>query len=99
MQEEIVGELSRAEDSCFQLLDSIHKYYMSRAKLVSKVLKYPGLADYERGVLELDVKQYTMLRFTCMDIRNTYAVLNDLIAKNLEKINKPRDSEAMHSMY
>jgi hypothetical protein len=99
VQEEVVGELSRSEDACFTLLDSLHKYYTSRAKLVSKVLKYPGLADYERGVVELDVKQYTMLRFTSMDLRNTLAVLHDLVVKNLDKVNKPRGTEPMHNMY
>ena len=36
-QEETVGELGRAEDNAFSLLEQMTKYYVSRAKLVSKV--------------------------------------------------------------
>jgi hypothetical protein len=46
IQEETVNELSRAEDTSFSLLDSMNKYLMTRAKLVSRVIKYPGLRDY-----------------------------------------------------
>lgn len=46
VQEETVNELTRAEDTSFALLDSMNKYYMTRAKLVSRVFKYPGLRDY-----------------------------------------------------
>lgn len=38
VQEETVNELSRAEDSGFALLDTITKYYVTRGKLVSKVV-------------------------------------------------------------
>jgi hypothetical protein len=37
LKEEIVGELSRAEGDAFGLLETMTKYYISRAKLVSKV--------------------------------------------------------------
>ena len=38
IQEETVNELSRAEESGFAGLESMSKYYVTRAKLVSKVL-------------------------------------------------------------
>jgi hypothetical protein len=38
IQEETVNELGRAEDSGFAVLESMTKYFVTRAKLVSKVL-------------------------------------------------------------
>lgn len=36
-KEEIINELGRAEDAGFSVLENITKYYVDRAKLVSKV--------------------------------------------------------------
>ncbi|KNC73470.1 hypothetical protein SARC_13972, partial [Sphaeroforma arctica JP610] len=60
--EETVNELSRAEDSGFTVLESITKYFVMRAKLASKVLKYPSIKDYRLSVNELDEKEYINLR-------------------------------------
>ena len=38
VQEETIQDLSRTEDSVYGVLDEIYKYYVSRGKLVSKVL-------------------------------------------------------------
>lgn len=54
VQEETVNELSRAEDTSFALLDSMNKYLMTRGKLVSRVIKYPGLRDY---TVSIDLKK------------------------------------------
>eukprot|EP00124_Ichthyophonus_hoferi_P000446 Ihof_evm17s16 gene=Ihof_evmTU17s16 len=62
IQEETVNELSRAEDSGFTVLESITKYFVMRAKLVSKVRKYPGIMDYQISIAELDEKEYINLR-------------------------------------
>merc|ERR550514_1321589 len=47
IQEEIIGELSRCEDSAFTIMDCITKYYATRAKLVTKVIKYPQVEDFK----------------------------------------------------
>eukprot|EP01137_Pigoraptor_chileana_P016776 Opistho-2@73864 len=92
IQEETVGELTRAEDSGFAVLESITKYYATRGKLSSKMLKYPTIADYRQSVIELDEKEYTNLRMCIVDLRNNYAILNDMIHKNIDKIRKPRNT-------
>ena len=70
IQEETVSELSRAEDSGFAVLESMAKYYVMRAKLVSRVcflfvsvnsdieqvMKYPSVQDYIQSVIEMDEK-------------------------------------------
>jgi proteasome activator subunit 3 (PA28 gamma) len=99
IQEEVVKELSSAEDSAFAVLDSISKYYMQRAKLVTKVMKYPHVKDYQYCIWELDEKEYTWLRLTAIDIRNNYAMLYDLIQKNFDRIEKPRQENAHAALY
>eukprot|EP01134_Creolimax_fragrantissima_P007585 CFRG7585T1 len=99
IQEETVNELSRAEDSGFTVLESITKYFVMRAKLASKVLKYPTIMDYRLSVNELDEKEYVNLRLCAQDLRNNYSILHDMITKNMEKIKKPRSSNSSASMY
>eukprot|EP00727_Mastigamoeba_balamuthi_P012704 m51a1_g8056 putative proteasome activator complex subunit 3 isoform x2 (293) ;mRNA; r:122879-123898 len=99
IQEETVSELGRAEDAGFAALENVTKYYLSRAKLVTKVHKYPGVEDYLRAVVELDQKQYTNLRLSVLDLRNNYGIIYDLIVKNLEKIQSPRGSNHMDQLF
>jgi proteasome activator subunit 3 (PA28 gamma) len=99
IQEETVSELGRAEDSGFAVLENMTKYYITRAKLISKVLKYPGVADYRQSVVELDEKEYINLKLCCLDLRNNYAILYDMITKNLEKIRTPRSSNHLSSLF
>lgn len=99
IQEETVSELSRAEDSVFSIFESMSGYFVSRAKVGSKMLKYPEVQDYLMAVRELDSKMYTNLRLFCSDLRNNAALLHDLIIKNLEKIRSPRSSNHQSSMY
>jgi len=98
IQEETVSELGRAEDSGLGVLESMTKYFVTRAKLVSKVLKYPDVSDYRQSIIELDEKEFINLRLCCMDLRNNYAILYDMITKNLEKIKTPRSSNHMTTM-
>jgi len=98
IQEETVNELSRSEEAGFAVLETMTKYYVTRAKLVSKILKYPDVEDYRRSVLELDEKEYINLRLCLLDLRNNYASLYDMITKNLEKLKTPRSSNHMNNM-
>jgi len=99
IQEETVSELGRAEDSGFSLLESMTKYFITRAKLVSKILKYPKVEDYRQSVVELDEKEFINLKLCCLDLRNNYAILYDMITKNLEKIRTPRSSNHHTTMF
>ena len=75
IQEEIVGELARAEESGFGVLEEVAKYYLARAKLTSKVIKYPYMKDYQQALLEIDEKEYINLKVIFLDLRNNYAIL------------------------
>jgi len=99
IQEETVSELGRAEDSGFSVLESMTKYFITRAKLVSKILKYPKVEDYRQSVIELDEKEFVNLKLCCLDLRNNYAILYDMITKNLEKIRTPRSSNHAAAMF
>jgi len=51
----MVSELGRAESDALSVLESITKYYISRAKLISKVISHVST----KSVI------YTMLNFIC----------------------------------
>eukprot|EP00771_Trimastix_marina_P003921 gnl/Trimastix_PCT/633.p1 GENE.gnl/Trimastix_PCT/633~~gnl/Trimastix_PCT/633.p1 ORF type:complete len:268 (+),score=54.44 gnl/Trimastix_PCT/633:53-856(+) len=90
VQEEIIETLSHAEDSAYSFMDSMAKYHITRAKIASKLLKYPALADYRFTLQYLDQKQYLDACTACADLRNDYSVLYDVIIKNLAKLKAPR---------
>lgn len=98
IQEDVIQELARAEESAFTLSDSIVKYYMSRAKLSSKVLKYPNVHDYQEAIRELDEKEWIHIKITLLDMRNNYILLYDMLCKNWEKVVKPKNEDAHHRM-
>ncbi|XP_051969777.1 proteasome activator complex subunit 1-like [Xyrauchen texanus] len=68
----------------------ISKYYSERGDAVAKASKQPHVGDFRQLVHELDQHQYCELRIVVLEIRNIYAVLYDVITKNLDKIKKPR---------
>lgn len=94
IQEETIAELSRSEDGCLSVLESMTKYFVMRGKLCSKILKYPAVLDYRHSVLDLDEKEWIALKNSLTDVRNNAAILNDMIVKNWDKITKPRESPA-----
>ncbi|XP_071755629.1 proteasome activator complex subunit 3-like isoform X2 [Centroberyx gerrardi] len=98
IQEETVAELRTVEGEAASYLDQISRYYITRAKLVSKITKYPHVEDYRRTVSEIDEKEYISLKIIISELRNQYVTLHDMILKNIEKIKKPRscNSEALY---
>jgi proteasome activator subunit 3 (PA28 gamma) len=50
-------------------------------------------------VLEIDEKEFINLKLCCTDLRNNYAILYDMIGKNLERLEKPRPTNHMHQMF
>ncbi|KAJ8981621.1 hypothetical protein NQ317_000849 [Molorchus minor] len=64
-----------------------------------KVAKYPHIEDYRRAVQELDEKEYLSLWLVMSEIRNRYCALHDIVLKNLDKIKKPRTTNATESLY
>ncbi|SBS81862.1 subunit of proteaseome activator complex, putative [Plasmodium ovale] len=98
IQEEAIQELARVEESAFNLYDAIVKYYMERAKLSTKVIKYPNVHDYHEAIRELDKKEWIHIKITIIDMRNNYIMLYDLLYKNWEKVVKPKNEDAHHRM-
>jgi proteasome activator subunit 3 (PA28 gamma) len=68
------------------VLDQFASYYVTRAELITKLLKYPGLEDYRRAVIELDEKMYMKTSMVAADIRSLYLLLFDLLSKNLSTL-------------
>ncbi|XP_008205189.1 proteasome activator complex subunit 3 isoform X3 [Nasonia vitripennis] len=98
IQEDTLAEVQAVESEAAAYFDQISRYFISRAKMVSKVAKYPHIDDYRRAVQELDEKEYVSLWLVMCEIRNRYCSLHDLVIKNIEKIKKPRSSNA-ESLY
>ncbi|XP_069490102.1 proteasome activator complex subunit 1 [Ambystoma mexicanum] len=74
----------------------ISKYFLDRGDAVAKAAKQPHVGDYRQLVHELDEAQYAEVRVMVMEIRNTYAILYDIVMKNSDKIIKPRgESKAL----
>lgn len=67
-------------------------------QVCSKFQKHPNISDYARFIAEEDEKQFVGLRHTVAELRNFYSSLHDLIAKNIDKIKRPRNNNAS-SMY
>ncbi|KAH7870826.1 proteasome activator pa28 [Lentinula edodes] len=88
VQEEILNELHRAQDCAYNLRDSARQHHLARAKICSKLIKYPYLEDYTSALLEHDEKQIFSARHHLLDIRDLYAALTDITQKNISKVNK-----------
>nr|VZI05053.1 unnamed protein product [Spirometra erinaceieuropaei] len=81
-----------------EMIEVVDRYYSSRGKLVSKASKFPHIEDYREGIRDMDEKQAISVRHVIMEIRNHYAVLHDMIVKNIDRIKVPRSNNTI-SMY
>lgn len=50
IQEDTLAEIQSVESEAAAFFDQISRYFISRAKVVSKVAKYPHIEDYRRAV-------------------------------------------------
>ncbi|XP_018900120.2 proteasome activator complex subunit 3 isoform X1 [Bemisia tabaci] len=98
VQEETLEEIQSVESEAATYFDQISRYHATRAKLVSKVAKYPHIDDYRTAIQELDERSHLSLWLIIIEIRNRYCTLHDIVIKNLEKIKRPRSSNAV-SLY
>ncbi|XP_027011618.1 proteasome activator complex subunit 1 [Tachysurus fulvidraco] len=90
VQEKVFELLTNTRTKIEGFQTQITKYYSERGDAVAKASKTPHVGDYRQLVHELDQHQYRELRIVVLEIRNTYAVLFDVITKNYDKIKKPR---------
>ncbi|XP_070211683.1 proteasome activator complex subunit 3-like isoform X2 [Littorina saxatilis] len=94
IQEDTMAEARQVETESATYLDQLSRYYISRAKIITKIAKYPHVEDYRQSIRELDEKQIVCLRLTLCEMRNQYASLHDIIHKNMDKIKKPRSGNS-----
>ncbi|XP_008571781.1 PREDICTED: proteasome activator complex subunit 3-like [Galeopterus variegatus] len=94
IQEDTVDQLWTVESTAASYLRRFSTYYNTRAKLVSKIVKYPQVEDYHRTVAEVDENEYLSVRQILLHLRNQYATLHDVILKNIEKIKTPRSTNS-----
>jgi len=99
VQEEVLNEVHGVQSDSIKSLDTISRYFITRAKLISKIVKYPFLDDYRRAVNEVDENQYLKLEYSLNKMKCDYVLILDIISKNYEKIKKPRSSVGLQSMY
>ncbi|EJT99932.1 proteasome activator pa28 REG alpha/beta subunit, partial [Dacryopinax primogenitus] len=90
VQEQVLGELHRAQEAGYNLLDGLKTYHMNRAKICSKLIKYPNLPDYAEALRRHDEKAFFGIRQNLVDLRSIYCVLMDLLHKNIQKIRAPK---------
>jgi hypothetical protein len=105
MLSEVLSELHRAQESAYNLRDIARQDHIARAKICSKIIKYPNVQDYpvcssttgysisrvnlpnlsQLALREHDEKQLYLARQHLFDLRNVYAVVTDIIHKNIAK--------------
>ncbi|KAG9314189.1 proteasome activator pa28 REG alpha beta subunit [Chiua virens] len=85
---EVLSELLRAQESAYNIRDSVRQNYLGRAKICSKLIKYPNIEDYTLALKEHDEKQLFFARQNLVDIRNVYAVIMDIVHKNITKVRR-----------
>ncbi|CAD6198560.1 unnamed protein product [Caenorhabditis auriculariae] len=96
IQEEALSEVRTVENEVASFLDQMGRYFTSRAKLITKIAKYPHVDDYRRAILDMDEKQFINIRLIILEMRNHFSTLHDVIMKNYEKIKKPRTTNTEH---
>nr|CAD7204034.1 unnamed protein product [Timema douglasi]CAD7415588.1 unnamed protein product [Timema poppensis] len=84
LQENAIGQIMMVLSEAKKFLCQISVYFEARGKIVSKVLKYPGVEDYMRAVSKLDKEERVNLWLVVCAIRNHYYSLYDYLVKYWE---------------
>jgi proteasome activator subunit 3 (PA28 gamma) len=95
IREDTLAEVQSVESEAAAFFDQISLDLISRAKVISKVAKYPHIEDYWTA----DQKECLSLWLVMCKIRNRYCALHDIVVKNFDKIKKPRSTNATESLY
>lgn len=91
IQASVVSDLHKAENSGLLFYENISKYFEGRAKITTKTEKHPNNQDYQQALNHLDEKKWINTWIYFVDLRSSYAIIYDLISKNIEKILQPRN--------
>lgn len=97
IQEEALNEIVRTQDSAYTLLATPFTYHTARGDLAAKMVRFPGVEDYKEALREHDRKSLYRLKMHWTDVRNMYAVVWDILQKNIGKISKPKSGNQMGS--
>eukprot|EP00768_Dysnectes_brevis_P001940 gnl/Dysnectes_brevis/1573_a1783_3563.p1 GENE.gnl/Dysnectes_brevis/1573_a1783_3563~~gnl/Dysnectes_brevis/1573_a1783_3563.p1 ORF type:complete len:320 (-),score=117.62 gnl/Dysnectes_brevis/1573_a1783_3563:75-1034(-) len=96
---ETIGEtLGSIEEGALSLLEDASNYHTNRAKMLVKLNKRP-MVDLAQSMIELDFKEIREYRDALGDLSNHLLVIYDSIKKNIDRINNPRASKPIASMY
>ncbi|KJA25820.1 hypothetical protein HYPSUDRAFT_383267 [Hypholoma sublateritium FD-334 SS-4] len=80
-QDDLLTEIQLSQQSALNMRDTARKYYAARAKLCSKVVKFPDIQDYLMALQEHDEQQLFLARQYLTDIQNIYMALFEMIVK------------------
>lgn len=97
IQEEALNEIVRTQESAYNLIATPFTYHSTRADLAAKLVRFPGVKDYAEAIKEHDRKMVYRLKMHLTDMRNMYAVVFDIVKKNIAKISKPKSGNQMGS--
>lgn len=70
IQEDTLAEIQSVESEAAAFFDQISRYFISRAKIVSKVAKYPHIDDYRRAV-RVSNMFHNIMPYRCNKYRQT----------------------------
>lgn len=97
IQEEALNEIVRSQDAAYNLIATPYTYHSARGDMAAKLVRFPGVQDYAEAIREHDRKSVYRLKMQLTDVRNMYAVVNDILSKNIAKISCPKSGNQMGS--
>lgn len=68
IQEDTLSEIQSVESESAAFFEQISRYFISRAKVISKVAKYPHVEDYRRAVQVSICNYYNSKLLNCFVI-------------------------------
>ena len=97
--EELLEELKAKEQWATAQKGRLVSYSLQRAKLVSKLIKYPGVADYVQAVSELDSYTTSLMQVSFASVRNSHLLIYTLFRRNEGiLLDDPLGDQAFQSM-
>ncbi|KAK8807697.1 hypothetical protein WA171_000648, partial [Blastocystis sp. BT1] len=89
IQEECVDTISEIEEEAYNILDMISTYHSTRGNYIVQMAANPSIMDYASCISQVDETQFFNIKLSLQSLRNDYALLYDLVTKNLEKLQAP----------
>jgi oligoendopeptidase F len=66
-------------------------YYKKHQEILTDLNKYPTIEDYHLYLIEYERKMFDDLRSTVLELRTIFLKTYDLMKKNLQRIQRPRN--------